>query len=107
MFQAFEADAPAVGPEPLPVGDEDQRLPHLEKGAELPRLPVRGKKLETLRYGQLDEAEYRKLKPCLACAAPLRAHLIREFNLNYAEGKDHDPVLTEARKNCPRKLKGK
>ena len=68
---------------------------------------IRGKKLETLRYGQLDEAEYQKLKPCLACAAPLRAHLIREFNLNYAEGKDHDPVLTEARKNCPRKLKGK
>ena len=41
------------------------------------------------------------------CAAPQRRDAIREMNALYAAGGDHDPVLTEARKNCPRKLKGK
>ena len=68
---------------------------------------VRGKKTETLTYGQLEEEAYRKLKPCPLCAAPGRRDTIREINTKYAEGGDHDPVMTEARKNCPRKLKGK
>ena len=68
---------------------------------------IRGKRIEELTYGQLEEDAYRKLKPCPLCAAPSRAETIRTINETYAEGGDHDPVMTEARKNCPRKLKGK
>ena len=68
---------------------------------------IRGRKTEALTYGQLEENEYRKLKPCQLCAAPGRADAIREINGIYAEGGDHDPVLTEALKSCPKKLKGK
>ena len=68
---------------------------------------IRGKKTETLTYGQLEEDAYQKLKPCPLCAAPARAEKIHEINETYAEGGDHDPVMTEARKNCPRKLKEK
>ena len=68
---------------------------------------IRGKRTETLTYGQLEEDAYRKLKPCPLCAAPSRVDAIREINEQYREGGDHDPVMTEARKNCPRKLKGK
>ena len=65
------------------------------------------KRVEELTYGQLDGDEYKKLKPCPLCAAPPRIETILAINETYAEGGDHDPVMTEARKNCPRKLKGK
>ena len=68
---------------------------------------IRGKKTETLTYGQLEEDAYRKLKPCPFCAAPGRKEAIGSLNEIYAEGGDHDPVMTEARKNCPRELKGR
>ena len=68
---------------------------------------IRGKRIEELTYGQLDGDEYKKLKPCPLCAAPSRIETILAVNETYAEGGDHDPVMTEARKNCPRKLKGK
>ena len=68
---------------------------------------IRNKKTETLHYGQLEEDAYRKLKPCSQCAAPGRHETIDAVNAIYAPGGDHDPVMTEARKNCPRKLKGK
>ncbi len=68
---------------------------------------IRGKRIEELTYGQLEDEAYRKLKPCPLCAAPPKAETIEEINRTYAEGGDHDPILTEARKNCPRKLKGK
>ena len=69
---------------------------------------IKGKKsVVTLTYGELDEEENRKMKPCPLCNAPAREESIRELNEMYAEGGDHDPVLTEARKKCPRKLKGK
>ena len=68
---------------------------------------VRGKKIETLTYGQLEADEYRKLNPCPICAAPGRLDTILKINQAYAEGGDHDPVMTEARKNCPRTLKRK
>ncbi len=69
---------------------------------------IKGKKtVITLTYGELDKEENRKMKPCPLCNAPEREETIREFNRMYAEGGDHDPVLTEARKKCPRKLKGK
>ncbi len=68
---------------------------------------IRGKRTEELTYGQLNEDAYLKLKPCPLCAAPSRIETILEMNRLYAEGGDHDPVMTEARKNCPRKLRGK
>ena len=69
---------------------------------------IKGKKtVITLTYGELGEEENRKMKPCPLCNAPEREETLREFNEMYAEGGDHDPVLTEARKKCPRKLKGK
>ena len=69
---------------------------------------VKGKRnVITLQYGELSQEENKKLKPCPLCAAPGREETIREINGVYAEGGDHDPVLTEARKKCPRKLKGK
>lgn len=68
---------------------------------------IKGKRIEKLTYGQLEDEVYRKLKPCPLCAAPSRIGTILMFNATYAEGGDHDPVMTEARKNCPRKLKGK
>ena len=68
---------------------------------------IKGKRIEELTYGQLEDKEYRKLKPCPLCAAPLRTDKIQAVNETYAEGGDHDPIMTEARKNCPRKLKGK
>ena len=69
---------------------------------------IKGKKsVITLTYGELNEEENRKLKPCPLCNAPAREETIRELNGIYAEGGDHDPILTEARKKCPRKLKGK
>ena len=68
---------------------------------------IRGKRTEELTYGQLGEDEYKKLKPCPLCAAPSRIETILALNETYAECGDHDPVMTEARKSCPRKLKGK
>ena len=68
---------------------------------------LKGKKTETLTYGQLEEKTYRKLNPCPLCAAPSRLDTILSVNQRYEPGGDHDPVMTEARKKCPRKLKGK
>ena len=69
--------------------------------------PMRAGEEEGRQYHFIDEDAYRKLKPCTMCAAPARKETIRTINQAYAEGGDHDPVMTEARKNCPRKLKGK
>ena len=60
---------------------------------------------ESFPYGQLDEKPYAKLKRCDYCAPALRKAEIEEINAAYALGGDHDPVLTKARKNCPRPLK--
>ena len=69
---------------------------------------IKGKRaVVTLTYGELDAEENKKLKPCPLCNAPARKEEIKAVNEIYAEGGDHDPVLTEARKKCPRKLKGK
>ena len=68
---------------------------------------LRGKKTETVTYGELEDDEYKKLNPCPLCAAPSKPDTILEINERYAEGGDHDPVLTKARERCPRKLKGK
>jgi L,D-transpeptidase catalytic domain. len=68
---------------------------------------VKGKKLQTLTYGQLEYEENRKLTPCRKCAAPERVRDIIMKNLLYGPGGDHDPVMTQALKTCPRTLKGK
>ena len=96
----------------IPVPEDDMVLYSLKKKSGYYHTTdqcgtVRGKKTETLTYGQLEEEAYRKLKPCPLCAAPGRQDTIQSINTKYAEGSDHDPVMTEARKNCPRKLKGK
>ena len=55
-------------------------------------------------YGELS-AEGSKLKMCPACGPTPKKGDLAETNANYAEGGDHDPILTEARKTCPRRLK--
>ena len=52
-------------------------------------------------------AEDSKLKACPACGPAPKKKDLQEINLLYAEGGDHDPVLTEARKDCPKKQKGR
>ena len=55
-------------------------------------------------YGELS-AEDSKLKMCPACGPTPKKGDLAETNAKYAEGGDHDPVLTEARKTCPRRLR--
>ena len=50
-------------------------------------------------------AEDSRLKTCPACGPVPKKSELLEINANYAEGGDHNPVLTEARKDCPKKLK--
>ena len=59
---------------------------------------------ETVTYAELS-AEDSKLKACPACGPVPKKGELLAINEKYAAGGDHDPVLTEARKNCPRKLK--
>ncbi len=59
-----------------------------------------------ISYGELS-AEDSKLKACPACGPVPKKSELLEINALYAAGGDHDPVLTEARKDCPRKLKGR
>ena len=55
-----------------------------------------------IAYGELS-GEGSKLKACPACGPAAKKTKLLEFNANYAEGGDHDPLLTEARKSCPKK----
>ena len=94
----------------IPMPDDDTKLYALRKrNGYYHTSPdcsvIKGKKTVALRYVDLEQEEYRKLKPCSVCAAPPRAAVIMETNRLYAAGGDHDPVMTDARKNCPRKLK--
>lgn len=61
---------------------------------------------QEITYGELS-AEDSKLKACPACGPVPKKSELLEINALYAEGGDHDPVLTEARKDCPKKLKGR
>ena len=96
----------------IPIPDKDMPLYYVKKktgnyhttdqcGA------IKGKKISVMTYGQLEESDFSKMKPCPLCAAPSRLDVILKLNQRYAEGGDHDPVMTKARKKCPRKLKGK
>ena len=59
---------------------------------------------QAISYGELS-AEDSKLKACPACGPVPKKSELLEINAAYAAGGDHDPVLTEARKDCPKKLK--
>jgi hypothetical protein len=61
---------------------------------------LKGAKTTALTYGKLEEEAYQKAKRCLTCNAPLRKAEIDAVNEKYAEGGDHDPVMTEAREKA-------
>ncbi len=61
-----------------------------------------GLTFESFPYSKLDEEPYAGLKRCEYCTPALRKAEIEAINEIYAPGGDHDPVLTEARKSCPR-----
>ena len=63
--------------------------------------------MQAFPYSQLDKQPYKKLRRCEYCAAPLRKDEIEEINELYAEGGDHDPVMTDALTKCPKKQKRK
>lgn len=63
--------------------------------------------MESFTYAELDTEPYAHLTRCEYCTPVLRKAEIDAINEVYAWGGDHDPVLTEARKTCPRKLKKK
>ena len=54
-----------------------------------------------ITYAELS-AETSKLRACPACGPVMKKEKLLAFNENYAEGGDHDPVMTEARKDCPK-----
>ena len=64
-----------------------------------------GVTLKAFEYGRLDEKRFARLKRCEYCAPALRKKEIEKINAAYAFGEDHDPVLTEARQDCPKPLK--
>ena len=49
-------------------------------------------------WSELDNEPYASLKYCPYCAPLLRAEKIDEINNKYAPGGDHDPILTNARR---------
>ncbi len=55
-----------------------------------------------ITYGELS-AETSKLHACPACGPAAKKDKLAEINESHAEGGDHNPVLTEARKDCPKK----
>ena len=57
-----------------------------------------------ITYGEIS-AEGAKWKRCPACGPTPKKSDLQAVNETYAEGGDHDPVLTEARKDCPKRLK--
>ena len=60
---------------------------------------------ETVTYAELCGEKGKKLKACPACAPELKRSELEEINALYAPGGDHDPGMTEARKDCPRKIR--
>ena len=58
-----------------------------------------------ITYGDLSGNDGEKLRPCPYCGPVRKKSELEAINALYAEGGDHDPVMTEARESCPRKLK--
>ena len=55
-------------------------------------------------YAELDEEPFASLERCDYCAPVLRRAEIEEINARYAEGGDHDPIMTAARAKWLEKL---
>ena len=58
--------------------------------------------VQEITYAELS-AEDSKWKACPACGPVMKESRLQEINALYAPGGDHDPVLTEARTDCPKK----
>jgi len=94
----------------IPFPSNDTPLYYNPKGGQYYHLKERcssakNRVFEPFTYGQLMDEPFAKLKTCEYCAAPLRPEMIEAINETYAPGGDHDPIMTEARKTCPRTLK--
>jgi len=94
---------------PLPAADtplyaDNRKNGYYHASAQCAKAPRRA---AAFTWGELEEEAYRKLKPCPDCAAPRRAETLHEINERYAEGGDHDPIMTEALETCPRAQRGR
>ena len=96
----------------IPVPSDDLQLYYNPRGGQYyhskdhcSRVVRAGLTFEAFSYGELDEAPYSKLSWCEYCVPALRRAEIEAINAVYAAGGDHDPVMTEALKTCPRPKK--
>ena len=55
------------------------------------------KTMTAFPYAELDSEPYADLERCGSCAPVERVSVIDEINAKYAEGGDHDPIMTQAR----------
>ena len=55
--------------------------------------------LTAFTYGELEETDYSKLKPCPYCTPARRRAEIEEINATYAPGGDHEELLNSLRKD--------
>ena len=95
----------------IPVPDDDAvywrnpgRTDYYHCSDHCPQLGTKSPK--EITYAELSE-EGSKLRACPVCGATPKKSKLLEINEKYAAGGDHDPVMTEARKDCPKKLKGR
>ncbi len=58
-----------------------------------------------ITYGDLCGTAGERLQGCPYCGPAPKREVLEQRNAIYAEGGDHDPDMTEARKSCPRRLK--
>ena len=82
---------------------EDKALYYNPKGGEMYHnsptcYSAVGRTFTPFTYGELDEAPFASLTRCNYCNPPLRKAEIDEINALHAPGGDHDPILTEARR---------
>ena len=90
---------------PVPADDtvfwrHPSRTDYYHRSDRCPLLNVRSPM--EITYAEVS-AETSKLRACPACGPAPKKNKLLEINALYAEGGDHDPVLTEARKSCPKK----
>lgn len=87
----------------LPYPDDDLALYYNQNGGEKYHTAETcydavGKTFTPFTYGELETGDFAKLTRCTYCTPPLRKAEIDAINEVYAPGGDHDPILTEARK---------
>ena len=59
---------------------------------------------QKMTYAELSGEAGAKLKPCPYCGPTLKRSELEAVNERYAADGDHEPGMTEALKNCPRRL---